>query len=204
MLAALFGAETLPLPAKELRRLSNDGLRAAGIRYAGADTEVLSMCINHKGSPEFKAAVAPILRWAREWWMTGQADKHKPADCLTVKEMVKAHQAGRNYNFDTNYKLWPKDPVAAVRSALRSFGWTWPSAATFVDRRGVEMHMSYGTPAMLEVFLVRDFRDSLDQKVAMRRSEVGQQISFETFRKVVRSKAKKALNAKERKCLIGM
>eukprot|EP00972_Heterocapsa_arctica_P058038 8561826-Heterocapsa_arctica.AAC.1 len=39
MPAALFGAETLPLPARELKRLRNDGLRAAGVRYAGADTD---------------------------------------------------------------------------------------------------------------------------------------------------------------------
>ena len=70
--AALFGAETLPLPGMVLKRLRNDGLRAAGVRFAGADTHVLSMCINPKACPEFKAAAAPILRWAREWWMTGQ------------------------------------------------------------------------------------------------------------------------------------
>ena len=84
--------------------------------------------------------------------------------------------------------------MAAVRHALSSFEWTWPSAATFVDRRGAEMHMAYGTPAMLEVFLLRDFNDSLDHKVAMRRSDEGQQILFETF--------KKGLDAKERKCII--
>ena len=200
--AALFGAETLPLPGKVLKRLRNDGLRAAGVRFAGADTDVLSMCINPKACPEFKAAAAPILRWAREWWMTGQDMKHKPKDCLTVIEMVKAHEAGKDYGFENNYKYWPKDPIAAVRNALRSFEWTWPNAVTFVDRRGAEMHMSFGTPAMLEGFLARDFKDCLDQKVAMRRSEAGQRVSFETFRRVVRSKAKKALNAKERKCLI--
>eukprot|EP00972_Heterocapsa_arctica_P051608 7592809-Heterocapsa_arctica.AAC.1 len=51
MPAALFGAETLPLPDKELKRLGNDGLTAAGIRYAGADTDVLTMCIEPKACP---------------------------------------------------------------------------------------------------------------------------------------------------------
>ena len=115
--AALFGAETLPLPGKVLKRLRNDGLRAAGVRFAGADTHVLSMCINPKACPEFKAAAAPILRWAREWWMTGQDMKHKPKDCLTVIEMVEAHEAGKDYGFENNYKYWPKDPIAALRNA---------------------------------------------------------------------------------------
>eukprot|EP00972_Heterocapsa_arctica_P042408 6249943-Heterocapsa_arctica.AAC.1 len=108
------------------------------------------MCIEPKACPQYKAAAAPVLRWAREWWMTGQDSKHKPMDCLTVLEMVKAHEAGKDYSFESSYKFWPKDPVAAVRHALQLFGWTWPSAATFVDRRGVELHMSFGTPAMLE------------------------------------------------------
>eukprot|EP00972_Heterocapsa_arctica_P110415 16255852-Heterocapsa_arctica.AAC.1 len=64
------------------------------------------------------------------------------------------------------------------------------------------MHMSFGAPAMLEGFLARDYKASLDLKVAQRRSDVGQQVSLETFRRAIRSKAKKALDAKERRCLI--
>eukprot|EP00972_Heterocapsa_arctica_P111807 16428202-Heterocapsa_arctica.AAC.1 len=96
--------------------------------------------------------------------MTGQDSKHKPKDCLTVLEMVKAHEAGKDYSFESSYKFWPKDPVAVVRRALQLFGWTWPSAATFVDRKGVELHMSFGTPAMLEGFLARDYKAPLDMK----------------------------------------
>eukprot|EP00972_Heterocapsa_arctica_P063300 9339269-Heterocapsa_arctica.AAC.1 len=62
--------------------------------------------------------------------------------------------------------------------------------------------MSFGTPAMLEGFLVRDYKAGLDMKVAQRRTDVGQQISFETFRRVIRSKAKRAPDAKARRCLI--
>eukprot|EP00972_Heterocapsa_arctica_P070441 10405174-Heterocapsa_arctica.AAC.1 len=78
--------------------------------------------------------------------------------------MVKAHEAGQGYSFAASYKHWPKDPVAAVRHALSVFGWTWPNAATFVDRQGSELHMSFGTPAMLETFLARDYRAVLDMK----------------------------------------
>eukprot|EP00972_Heterocapsa_arctica_P064714 9549865-Heterocapsa_arctica.AAC.1 len=98
------------------------------------------MCIEPQACPEYKAAAAPVLRWAREWWLSGQDSKHKPKDCLTALEMVKAHEASKDYRFAGSYKYWPKDPVAAVCHALQLFGWTWPSAATFVDRRGVELH----------------------------------------------------------------
>eukprot|EP00972_Heterocapsa_arctica_P027072 3982072-Heterocapsa_arctica.AAC.1 len=62
--------------------------------------------------------------------------------------------------------------------------------------------MSFGTPAMLEVFLARDYKARLDMKVAQRRTDVGQQVSFETFRRVIRNKAKRAPDAKARKCSI--
>eukprot|EP00972_Heterocapsa_arctica_P031474 4636171-Heterocapsa_arctica.AAC.1 len=50
----------------------------------------------------------------------------QPKDCLTVLEMVRANEAGKDYSFENSYKFWPKDPVAAVRHALQLFGWTWP------------------------------------------------------------------------------
>eukprot|EP00972_Heterocapsa_arctica_P099065 14619659-Heterocapsa_arctica.AAC.1 len=39
---------------------------------------------------------------------------------------------------------------------------------------------------MLEGFLARDYKAGLDLKVAQKRTDVGQQISFETFRRVIR------------------
>eukprot|EP00972_Heterocapsa_arctica_P021510 3165134-Heterocapsa_arctica.AAC.1 len=39
-------------------------------------------------------------------------------------------------------------------------------------------------------------------KAVKRRTSEGQQVSFETFRRLIRSKAKKAPDAKARRCLI--
>ena len=202
--AALFGAEVVPLPGRELRVLANDGLRAAGFRFAGADTSLLTMCIDPKACPVYRAAAAPVLRWAREWWLAGRERVHRPEDCPSFPELVRAHDIGKHYSLEGPYRLWPKDPVAALRAAIRVFGWGWPSAGFFTDRQGVELQLAFGSPAWLESYLRRDYIAALEKKVVDKHlpGGGGEEVSFETFRRLVGSRAARSPDQSGRRCLV--
>jgi hypothetical protein len=149
----LFGCESVGLKAIFLRSLRVAKLRALGAYIHGAALDFQWCCLPPQADP-FKISIwMPVARWAREWWLTTHLD-HKPVDCLSPVELVRAH-------VEMSGQPAADRPLALVRAAVRTLGWSWKNAGTFVTQAGIELSCAGLPLPVLKNMCIKNCRGKL-------------------------------------------
>ena len=98
-----------------------------------------------EGYPPRRAAVAPIVRWAREVWTL---QTHSFEFCLSWAEL----RAGWEVVFSHDQHSWStvSGPVSALRMSLYRIGWSMANFCTRTNDFGREISLTLNSPRMVQ------------------------------------------------------
>ena len=141
--AASFGCEVLGVSNVELGKLQAVALSAMKPTTRGRSK---SGIMTARGDPTWKAATAPIIRWAQELWWT-QVPKSRAVPCLSMRTLRRAWAAAAA----RPVKSWGhvRGAVDAARLSLKRINWRFRDATHLVTDRGVCIPLLKTSPKLL-------------------------------------------------------
>ena len=207
---ATFGSEASLWPVSAVRALRVDGLKAVCHFVPGTSLD-LAWLLEPKGhDPGFALLIAPVLRWAKEWWLATTPQLSSTAH-LSPPTLVNAYQVAKD-EYDlvvaadlslAELAVFPvsrlaSDPITAAIHSCRMLGWDLSSTQTVTDHAGNQTNLACGSPALIRHMALARYEEVLHIRVAQAAQvEVG---SFSMFvaRRVLCSAR---LSAQEARCL---
>ena len=173
MPGSLYGAEHLDIPNSALNTLRRQLASTLGSKPMGVNTLIKLLPTETVNDPYFKAKSAPILRWAREVWLSlGPPSKYRHSDVLSGLEL---HRIA-NILKKTQPGDLPQGPLRALGSALKWFGWTMDQAFLIKCHKGLTLDLTAGSPAMLRFYLIEAAASKINDElnsILLARDQIG-------------------------------
>ena len=157
---ALWGCEFTDISPGMMRTLRHGALVANHAHIPHASRDILWAVVGAAEDPAYFAALAPLLRYHREWWLATSG--HPPADCLTPPQLVAIFNtidSDRNHSSDA--RRWTNNPVAMAFRSAHLVGWSFRDAATLIiDNEPVALTLI--SPAGLQRIYLLSYQRYLD------------------------------------------
>jgi ribonuclease HI len=163
--AVLFGIEFYQPHPKHITALTTAAAATLSSRPIGVPKHVCLLTVSASSHPRFKCISAPILRFAREVWVsTRMPEDLRPGDILTPQEVVGVWWAAKG--MAPPFGKFPQGPIRALAAALCHIGWGFPAPTTMVTASGIVLDLTAGTPAMLNKNVLEDYKSLVDCQVS--------------------------------------
>ena len=153
MPVASFGADVSGCPKAKIREFAGTAGRYLGYGGRGAK-QGLAWAVEHRAHmdhPGFAIFLAPLMRYAKEWWLTSHplADRRGPA--LTPVTLVTAFDNAATLCANTEtWKDVRHDPVALAIRGAEALKWKFTTANIITTPEGAEHNLMYGPPQAVE------------------------------------------------------
>ena len=191
---------------QKLRRTAGSAVKPGG-RIRSLRTALLVA-----GMPTASTEVAPIIQLSRMVWKGVVNREEAESRGASLADLVRWWEDAKSYigdvlkeNADRDQKKggqWAtvRGPLAAAALSAKRIGWTVLSPISLVDDRGVEIHLTASSPALIKSLLRDGVRRSVERSVAQQVAAIderfrGRRVCVEIASRVARSS--KALSNKE-------
>jgi hypothetical protein len=146
---AYYGTDHIRMAPPLVQSLQKKAVASGQVRPFGTPAEFALLAHPTTYDPGYKITAQPILRWAREVWMSDHPATIHP-DRLTAVELT---QAQRMFSQRPPDEL-PQGPLAAIAGSLEALCWTAviPSCMGPPDNP-TALNMTVGSPTMLAHFV---------------------------------------------------
>jgi hypothetical protein len=140
---AAFGTELCLVSPQQVARLRKAAVRAHGLQGVGIPHQVSLLAMPLDRDPRWHIDLRILSAFHREVWNL----QHAPhEDHLSLFELARLFSLPEPP--DLPYRTAWKDPMAALHDALKRHGIQW-KRVTIWEYRGMDLHLQYGTPAVL-------------------------------------------------------
>ena len=199
-----YGAEVTGFSNGELRSAKRSLAAGSGPQAGGRS---LSAVLLLEGDDTWRAAVAPITRWAEEVWRASNGS----GGGLCLPELRRIW-VGALERAPTKWAQ-VRGPVGAALLSVQRLGWSWPEPFVLHDPRGTVFKLTEIAPSMLRRLLRHGMREFLERQCAANLHAAGylgregcalaQRVSFGPVAKVARSR-KEPLEPHDYGCLLSV
>ena len=113
--------------------------------------------------PTTPPLIAPILRWAKEVWLSATHPRHETGEhgqflrLFSLLALRRIWERGKMQRPEYWRKV--RGLVGATLLSLQRLGWTWPSPFQFFDENNTEFLLTTISPALLKSFLCAAVRE---------------------------------------------
>jgi hypothetical protein len=136
--------------------------------------------------PDFLAATAPILRFARKLLTAaGPGQAHAHGDELTLTELHRIHT-----RFLASFEAQIPLPgiLGVLQSAIHALGWDSHSPTSLITHEHIELDLKVNPPAKARACLIKAFENQQDHQHQRRLPGTAPTLDWHLLRKLVRSK----------------
>ena len=160
----LFGIEFYQPHPKQITALTTAAAATLASRPIGVPKHMCLLTVSASSHPLYKCISAPILRYAREVWLSTRwpADL-MPKDVLKPQELVGMWWAAKHMAPPFTKEV--QGPIRALAAALCHIGWQHSSPTVMITATGTVLDLTAGSPAMLKKYIIDDYKKLVDDKI---------------------------------------